>query len=143
MVWRSHPWTAFDPLFFKNAGRLDSSRDPLDRWLTGSLDHWFQPMTPRSSAPALDLWRDEASGDLVLEAEVPGCAPEDLELKLEGRELLLRVRREDVTTERRLRLPTTPDADAVEASWKDGLLAVRIPAAPAERSRTIAIQHRG
>lgn len=138
MVWRTHPWTAKHPLSL-----LDTGRDPFDRWFGETLDRWFQPMPANSSGPAIDLWREEASGDFLLEAEVPGTSPEDLELKLEGRDLLLRVRREDVTTERRLRLPAAPDAEAVEASWKDGLLTVRMPAAAADRTRTIEIQHRG
>lgn len=137
MVWRSHPWTVTHPLALWDAGR-----DPFDRWFGETLDRWFQPAA-RTAGPALDLWRDEESGDLVLEAEVPGSSPDDLELSVEGRDLTLRVKRGDVTTERRLRLPVAPDADAVEAAWNDGLLEVRLPAAAAERVRKIEIRTQG
>ncbi len=90
--------------------------------------------------PAVDVaW----SGDeILLRAELPGVAPEDVDLSLEGRVLSIRAGRRSRAPEgaehllreirtgtfrRRLGLPDGADPDGATASLRDGVLEIRIP----------------
>ena len=87
----------------------------------------------QASAPALDVVRHE--GDVTLKLDVPGIDPEQLEVTVDRGILTISGKREEERTEndkffvrertmgtftRRLRLPETLNADAVEASYANG-----------------------
>jgi len=101
----------------------------------------------QASAPALDVVRHE--GDVTLKLDVPGIDPEQLEVTVD------RGKREEQRTEndkffvrertmgtftRRLRLPETLNADAVEASYANGVLEVRIPVTEQAKPRKIEVR---
>lgn len=103
----------------------------------------------RRWVPAMDLI--ETDDSLVLRADLPGVRREDLSIEVkdgiltvagerrveheEKREGYHRVERSFGRFSRSLELPKGSDAEAVDASLKEGVLEVRIPK-PAERKAT-------
>lgn len=103
--------------------------------------------------PALNMWED---GDrLYAEAELPGMSMEQIEVMVQGSDLILKGRRDvengqSVTYHRRERftgefvrhitLPYEVNADKVEATLKDGVLLVTMPKAEAARTRKITVK---
>lgn len=139
--WSPEPWSNF--------GALRREMDDLfDRF--GS----FGPaLATRSAFPPLNLY--ETPEAFVLTAEVPGVAPEDLEISLEGSTLTLRgerkashdegasVHRSERPTgsfQRALDLPVAVDGDKVEAVHRHGVLTLRLPKAPEHRPRQIQVK---
>lgn len=92
-------------------------------------------------APATDIY--EEGEDLVLECEVPGMNRDDLELTLDNDRLTIsgehreeseeeernyyRSERSRERFERTFAVPSSVDADQIEASFSDGILKVRLP----------------
>ena len=102
----------------------------------------------QATAPALDVVRHE--GDVTLKLDVPGIDPEQLEVTVDRGILTISGKREEERTEtdkffvrertmgtftRRLRLPETLNADALEASYANGVLEVRIPVTEQEAAQ--------
>jgi HSP20 family protein len=107
----------------------------------------------QAAAPALDVVRHE--GDVTLKLDVPGINPEQLEVTVDRGILTISGQREEERTEsdtffvrertmgtftRRLRLPETLNADAVEASYANGVLEVRIPVTEQAKPRKIEVR---
>lgn len=98
---------------------------------------WLAP-----SFPAVNVWED--ADNVYLEAELPGLKLDDIELFIMGDELTIKGERRHVDEEevayhrkergtgcfsRVFRLPVGVDADKVEATLRDGVLAVTMPKA--------------
>jgi HSP20 family protein len=95
----------------------------------------------RSWAPAVDLY--ETKDDLVLTMEVPGVRDKDVTVSITGdlltikgerrfehdvkEQQLLHVERVYGKFERLVQLPIPVQADKVKASYRDGVLEVRLP----------------
>jgi len=93
-----------------------------------------------SWTPISDVYESDAS--LVLAIELPGLERKDIDVRIDGDELVVegqrriehggrgehhhRVEREFGSFSRRFRLPSTADRDSVEASYSEGLLTVSI-----------------
>jgi HSP20 family protein len=134
------PWGGF--------GALRREMDELfDRFGT------FAPLAARHPFPAVNLY--ETSDAYVLTAEVPGVAPEDLEISLEGSTVTLRGERKLAAEEganvhrserpvgsfrRAIDLPVTIDGEKVEAVHRLGVLTLRLPKAPEYRPRQISVK---
>jgi HSP20 family protein len=105
-------------------------------------------------APRVDIFeKDDA---LVLHAELPGIEKSDLDVRVEDGTLTLEGERkresagEDGNVYRRERyygrfvrsfkLPTTVDASKIAATYKDGVLEVRLPKVEAAKPRKVEIQ---
>ena len=104
--------------------------------------------------PAMNVWTDE--NNAVLTAELPGVKPEDIDISVEDELLTLRGNRqreeleEGMTYHRRerrfgpfsrtFRLPFRVEADAVEATFQNGILGVVLPRAEADLPRKIAVK---
>lgn len=112
---------------------------------------------PRAGAAALAPRIDfsESDAEIRVAAELPGLEPEDIAVSLlEG---VLTIRGERAPEERSedegrrygetrrgvftrsLRLPAEVDADAVKAVYRNGILTVTLPKAPAAQVRTIPV----
>jgi HSP20 family protein len=103
--------------------------------------------------PAVDLY--ETDDGLVLKAELPGFSKDDVHLELKDNALTLhgeRKRELDVKEEqyhrveraygafrRSFMLPALVDADKVEATFKDGVLELKLPKAEEAKPKRIAI----
>ena len=108
----------------------------------------------RREYPALNVWSNE--DETVVTAELPGFAPEDVEISVEGSTLTLRGSREGEESkeeenyyrrerwsgkfERSLRLPATVDADKVEAEFSNGVLSIKLPKAESAKPKKIRVK---
>lgn len=114
---------------------LDSLRDEFGRFFG---PRFFGRETERWS-PAVDVIEN---GDaIVLKAELPGMTPEQVEIEREDDLLTIKGERkfEEKTEghrriergygrfERSFGMPKTANLDAIEATFKDGVLEIRVP----------------
>ncbi len=131
----------------------------LQRALTRSLEHPFFGLgtTPsgRGVYPALNIFEEEGGEAIVLKAEVPGMKRDSLEVEAVGNRLLVAGVREIPSPEgefryhrrerqagefrRVFRLPYEVDRDKASASYRDGILTVRLEKAEAAKPRQIQI----
>lgn len=104
--------------------------------------------------PALNVW--EQDDQVLVEAELPGLALEDLEIYVTGgRQLTLKGERKRTVPEkgtwhrqergfgsfsRALTLPYNVDADRVEARFENGVLLITLPKHESARPRKIAVK---
>ena len=91
--------------------------------------------------PTVDVF--EAEGEVIVKAEIPGIKREDINVKLVGNNIVisgektteekverkdfLRVERSHGSFNRTVALPEGIDAEHIKASYKDGVLEVRLP----------------
>ena len=106
-------------------------------------------------APRVDI--KEFEDKFVLEADVPGVDPKDIDITMEDGVLSLRGKRELEDVEerknfrrversygsfyRRFSLPETVDGNSINAQAKDGVLKVEIPKLEKVQPRRIEIKH--
>ncbi len=137
----------FDPTPFGNL---------LDRVLApDAFNGQTWPLSGDSGfVPAVDVY--EADHGFVFVADLPGLKREDVELTIEDNVLTLSGTRtfgEDVQEDayrrlersygrfsRHFTLPNNIDAAKVDATFKDGVLEIRVPKSEAARSRKVEIQ---
>ena len=120
----------------------------------------YSPMRARSapSYPALNVWSNEEG--LLVTAEVPGVSPEDIEVNVIGETLTLsgvrkpeelpaglkegvryhRQERGYGKFSRTLQLPFPVSVPKIEATFKHGVLNVRLPRAEEDKPRKIAVK---
>jgi HSP20 family protein len=105
-------------------------------------------------APSMDI--SETKDSLIAKVEVPGMEQKDIQISLqeslltikgdkkqekeEKEEWHLRVERLYGTFTRTVRLPVAVDASKVSATFRNGLLTVTLPKAPASKGTTIPIE---
>jgi len=145
MLVRYDPWSLVDRLQ-GDLGRLAGQRARyVDDETAGATTDWV---------PAVDIKEEDAR--FLIEADVPGVKPDDIEITMEDGILTLRGRREaESRTERegyrrvervtgrffrRFTLPDTADAEAIEAKFNNGVLEVSIPKLPKVQPRRINVQ---
>ena len=104
-------------------------------------------------APAVDVFEDKEAIKLV--AELPGLRPEDVKISIENSTLTLQGEKKQVAEEKTERvhryertygrfervftLPSSVDADRIEAHFEDGLLTVHLPKTEKARPREIPV----
>jgi HSP20 family protein len=138
------PWTGLSTMK-RDLDRL------FDRFWEGDV-----PQFPAMGdwAPALDV--SETKDAVMVKAEVPGMDAKDIELSLHGEVLTLkgekkqeqeerdehyyRIERSYGAFARAVRLPMSVDGSTVAATFKNGLLTVTLPKAPAAKGTTIPIK---
>lgn len=120
------------------------------------LNRLFNRTTSRTgfSYPAINIWQDDQQ--MLLEAELPGMALEDLEIYVDGDNRLTIKgnrkfnevntgtwhRRERIHGEfrRTIELPQQVDPNKVEASLKNGILTVQLPKRDEVKPRKIEVK---
>jgi HSP20 family protein len=145
--------------------RRDTAPQPVLRWdpfreLEGLQDQLAQLVQRTSSdgdgtAPFVPLVDIEETEDAwIVEADLPGVKPEDVNVEVRGSELAIsgeiKERRREGILRRRTRktgefdyhitLPGDADAEHIEAELRDGVLTVRIPKPEQERPRRIDVK---
>ncbi|MBO0781529.1 MAG: Hsp20/alpha crystallin family protein [Ktedonobacteraceae bacterium] len=107
----------------------------------------------------LDVYETPDQQQYVLEAALPGCKPEDIQITAEGDTVTLRVTRHgEEKTERgtyirheryegemsrSVTLPTTVDTQKADASYDQGVLTLRIPKAAEAKQKQIPVKAKG
>ncbi|MFY9929608.1 MAG: Hsp20/alpha crystallin family protein [Streptosporangiaceae bacterium] len=127
--------TTFDPFARDLQRRL--SRNPFGQF----------------AAMPLDVVRHD--GDVTLRFDVPGIDPESIDVTVDRGFLTVTVKREEERAEndkffvrertmgtftRRMRLSQNLDAEAVEASYDNGVLEVRIPVTEQAKPRKVEVR---
>lgn len=144
-------------------------RPSLSSPWSGLLDEFRREMNPefRSSVapfqgtrgvyPPVNLFETEEG--YVLTAELPGVAPESVDVSIEGSTVTLsgerkieygagdgtavhRRERQSGTFRRGFDLPTEIDVDSAKATHKNGVLTLNLPKSAASKPRQIAIESR-
>jgi HSP20 family protein len=137
------------------AGReLARFHNEFDRMFDDLVGRAWQGDLPATFLPPIDL--EENAEGFVLRADLPGMSQKDVSVRLVGETLIIAGERKHQTTgndatthhkervvgrfERSLNLGTRVRADQVEASFRDGVLEVRIPKADEARVREIEVK---
>ena len=143
-------WTpAFTP-----SRDLIAMQDDVNRF----IDSFFRANGRRTEAtpftPLVDI--QETPEEFVVHADLPGVSQKDVKVSLVGDTLtirgerreekseksgtVLRVERNSGTFERSFTLGTAVRSDGVKATYRDGVLEIRVPKAEEARLREIEIQ---
>jgi len=135
---------------------MDRLRKDMDRLIERLRDDFCVPFFPRISMeiPSFDL--QESDDNLVLQAEIPGLTPEDLEVSVTDDNLIIQgaLTQETVGEEsdydrsesrhgffsRTFQLPCKILVDNVKASYKHDVLTIVMPKWKAESPRGIKIK---
>jgi len=127
--------------------------DPFARDFLRQFDRLARHASGPSAAMPLDVVRHD--GDVTLRFDVPGIDPEQIEVTVDRGILTVSGKREEERTEndkffvrertmgtftRRMRLPESLNAEAVEASYGQGVLEVRIPVLEQAKPRKIEVR---
>jgi HSP20 family protein len=137
---RFQPSTEIDP--------LDRVRSLLDQTLGGEIASMLTEA--RAFTPPVDI--EETDDAYVIEADLPGVKREDMDIELEGNELLVsgEVKQREGRFRRRTRrvgrfelrvmLPDGVDGGGVDAMLDRGVLTVRVPKAEKAQRRKIDVK---
>ncbi|MDR1166241.1 MAG: Hsp20/alpha crystallin family protein [Deltaproteobacteria bacterium] len=143
------------PHFLDNIWEFGRMRDHMDHFMRAMGDG-FKGFRENYTGvyPLVNLSEDD--DNLYFTAELPGVAPEDLEVSVKSDTLSIKgekkaperpeeaffFRRERVygTFSRSIALSSPVDSDRAEASYKNGVLAIAIPKAPAPKGHSLAIK---
>ena len=137
------PWTG-----------LSTMKQEMDRLFDRFWEDVPQLPSMGTWAPALDV--SETKDAVMVKAEVPGMDTADIQLSLHDQALTLKGEKKQEKEEkdehyyrvervygafaRTVRLPATVDGSKVTATFKNGLLMVTLPKAPAARGTMIPIK---
>jgi HSP20 family protein len=107
----------------------------------------------RLQMPSLDMY--EEADDIVVKAELPGISKDELEVNLTGSTLTIkgekkreeevkkanyfRSEREYGSIYRSLDLPAEVKAEEVKATFKDGVLEIRLPKTEAAKKKAVRV----
>lgn len=134
--------------------------DTIDRWLPqrfrreGSPDDAFWPGTLlMAGGPAVDVAEDDHN--VMVTAEMPGLDKKDFTLEVEGDRLVLRGEKKAAREEknrsyyysecaygsfaRAIPLPCEVDVEKADATYKHGVLRVKLPKTEAAKARRITV----
>lgn len=143
--------------------RFSPERDPMNALL--SLQHAFDRafekpqgfdmgLSGRGVFPPANILKD-AEGSYVVRCEIPGVSPEDIHIESQDRTLTLSGKREPATSangsfhrrergsgqfSRSFQFPADLALDKSEASYKQGMLTIRIPKREEAKPRQITVQ---
>jgi HSP20 family protein len=117
-------------------------------------ERWFRTEGLLTNAPAMDVYEDK--DDLVVKAELPGIEKDHVEVNLTDHTLTIKgeKEKEDEVKEgkyyrseqsygsfiRSLQLPAEVQADKVKASFKNGILEVRLPKTEEAKTKEIKVK---
>lgn len=142
----------------QNLQRLSSALDNAfnDTFASWPLGSRLDNALTAAWVPACDVSEDKDS--IRITVEVPGVNPDDVQLQMENNILTIRgEKRQEVdetsdrvhryersygSFERTFALPSTVDADKIEADISDGVLTVTLPKAEKARPRQIDVKSR-
>ena len=143
--------TRFDP--FRDLSVLQDRMNRLFNDSVGGRQRDDDLMSRGTWTPAVDIFEED--GGLVLKAEVPDIAREDIDVTVENNTLTLRGERKlanEIKQEnfhrieraygkfvRQFALPPTVDGSKIGAEYKDGVLTVKLPMREEAKPRTVKV----
>lgn len=117
---------------------------------------WWPSRTAEISLPAVDLDLYEEKGEIVAKAELPGLTKEDIEVKITENVLTIKgeKKKEEEVKEkdyyrsersygsfmRSLELPREVQAEKIKATFKNGILEVRLPVSEEAKKKEIKVK---
>ena len=126
----------------------------IQREMNGLMDRSGLPGTRSTEYPPLNVWSNE--DEVVVQAELPGFAAEEIDVSVVQNTLTLRGARkpeelkEGESVHRRerwagkfvrsLEVPFDVDGGKVEAEFKNGVLSIRMPRAEEHKPKKIAVK---
>ena len=149
----------FDILPWKR--KKESHANELHRQIDNMYDRFFEPnFLPLSSPfgkgkwdPIIDI--SEGRKDITIKAEIPGIEAEDFDISIDGRLLNIRGEKKQEQTEkeetyyrversygyfnRTIELPAEVDPDNVNASYKRGILKIKLRKTKSSETKRIKI----
>ena len=139
-------WPEIDVMSCLN--ELQRMRDEIDRIFS------FTRASARYEFPLLNIWR--SSENAVLEAELPGLDPKDIDISMSGDTLTLKGerRQEEIKGKdgyhrrersfgkfsRTIKLPFNVDSNKAEAKFTKGVLTLSLPLAESAKQKKITIK---
>ncbi len=133
---------------FGSVRDMQRLQNSLNRLLSDRI-----PVEASAEFPPLNVWTSE--NGVIVRAEIPGVAPEDVDISLVNDTLTLRgSRNPDELKEgesrhrqergyglftRSLQLPFGVEADHVQARFSNGVLQITLPRSEAEKPRRISV----
>lgn len=138
-----------------NSGMLSDFQSQMNQLFDSFLGQNPAAPTERAWAPLSDVW--ETPDEMVISVEMPGFTEKDIRLSVTGDQVLIQGERrwhgddpQKATFHRRERwygkverafsLPIPVETSKVVASYRDGVLIVRLPKAEGIKPREIKIQ---
>ena len=138
---------------FANFERM---RREMDELFGDVLDRGLSPRRRGGFSPAVDVYYASDPPRAVVRADLAGIDPNEVQLEISGRELILTGHRDpqggDDRVYQQLEIEHGPfrrvvqlgadvDADRAKATYEDGMLVVELPLA-GRRARTVPVQAR-
>jgi HSP20 family protein len=140
---------------------LLSTQDRLNQLFSQTFSQFFGPegkeLGARTWAPALDI--HETDHDLVIDAELPGVDPKDIDVRVENNTLFIkgerkfekstdegnyhRVERSYGSFSRSLTLPSSVNGDGAQAEYRDGVLRLKLAKREEAKPKAIPINAAG
>ena len=133
---------------------LFSNLTRLNRMMDEAFSGWNGEAVGSAWTPTCDVREDKEH--LIITLDLPGVKPEDVKLSLENQVLTIRGEKRQVTEqtderwhryertygsfERSFTLPTTVDAERIQATTEHGVLTVTLPKVERAKPREIPIQ---
>ena len=152
----------------KKPSEIVSRGEELEHWMERFMDDFWRrpfpslfgrdrwlPIRPLSiRIPALDVYEEKDS--VVVKAEIPGMKKEDVEVNLAGETLTIKgekkedkeVKEDDYYRRERsygsflrsVGLPCEVKSDEIKASFKDGVLEIRMPKTEEAKKKSISVK---
>lgn len=137
---------------------LLTSIDPFVQEVERQFDRAVRHASGLSNGAGMPMDGIRRADDVVLRFDVPGIDPGSVEVTVDRGVLTVTARREEEIGEddrlfirerpmgaftRRVYLSEHLDADAIEAAYNNGVLAVRIPVLERAKPRKVAVQQTG
>ena len=138
---------------FANFERM---RREMDELFGDVLDRGLAPRRRGGVSPAVDVYYESSPPRAVVRADLAGIDPNQVQLEVRGRELVLSGQREaDVPSDDRVyqqleiergpfrrvvALGAEVDPDAAQATYEDGVLTVELPLRSPAPARTVPIR---
>jgi HSP20 family protein len=136
----------------RERGSLATLHDEMDDLFKDFFSDWDGPFSSRTRWPAMDVTEDE--NEFMVKAEVPGCKAEDIDISVHGNVLTIsgekkqekeekgkgyrHTERSYGTFRRDLNLASEVDSNKVEATYKDGILSIKLP--KTEKTKPVKIK---